>query len=78
MPKGIFHLLSAAVASVLVNLPVAASACTVCMGDPNTKQAGAMNAAIFVMLGCIGGMLALLGAFAFHLWKKSEVKNSLT
>ena len=48
-------------------------ACTVCMGDPNSREAGAMNAAIFLMLAFIGGVLVLLTAFGFHLYRKSGV-----
>jgi hypothetical protein len=42
------------------------------MGDPNSNIAGAVNGAIFLMLGFIGGMLALLGAFAFYLVKRAN------
>lgn len=60
------------ITAVLSLLPEAASACTVCMGDPNSNVAGAMNGAIFLMLGFIGGVLALLGAFAFYLVKRAN------
>ena len=62
---------SAALAfTVLMAAPV--SACTVCMGDPASNVAGAVNGAIFLMLGFIGGVLALLGAFAFYLAKRAN------
>ena len=48
-----------------------ANACTVCMGDPTTPMAEATNAAIFLMLGCIGGVLALLSAFGIYLYRRS-------
>ena len=60
-----------ALAAVLAHLPATAAACTACMGDPNTKAAGAINAAIFLLLGCIGGVLALLTAFGLTLMKRA-------
>lgn len=56
---------------VLAQLPATASACSVCMGDPNSKTAGAANGAIFLMLGFIGAMLAGVGAFAFNLMRRA-------
>lgn len=58
-------------AAALTHLPATASACTACMGDANSKIGPAMNAAIFLMLGCIGSMLAALAAFAFYLLKRA-------
>ena len=49
-----------------------ASACTVCMGDPNSAAAGASNSAIFLMLGCIGSMLAASGGFGLYLYKRAH------
>lgn len=57
---------------VLSHLPSAASACTVCMGDPSSKTAGAMNGAIFLMLGFIALMLAAIGGFIFHLFRQAQ------
>jgi hypothetical protein len=59
-------------AIALTHFPATASACTACMGDVNSKTAPAINAAIFLMLGCIGSMLAALGAFAFYLMKRAQ------
>jgi hypothetical protein len=56
----------------LLLLPMSASACSVCMGDPNSKAAGAINAAIFLMLGFILSMLGLLVAFGVHLYRRSQ------
>jgi hypothetical protein len=61
-----------AFAAVLAQLPATASACTACMGDPTSKSAGATNAAIFLMLGCIGGVLGLLAAFGITLMKRAN------
>lgn len=57
---------------ILVQLPATAAACTTCMGDTNSKSAGAMNAAIFLMLGCIGGVLGLLTAFGITLMRRAS------
>jgi len=61
----------AASTAVLTNLPATASACAACMGNPNSKTAGAINDAIFVMLGCIGLVLGSLAGFAIYLMKRS-------
>ncbi len=61
-----------ALSAVLVQLPATAAACATCMGDTNSKSAGAMNAAIFLMLGCIGGVLGLLTAFGLTLMKRAS------
>jgi hypothetical protein len=61
-------------AALALLTPAAAStadACTVCMGDPAAPMAEAANAAIFLMLGCIGGVLALLAAFGIYLYRRS-------
>lgn len=63
--------LALALAAALAEMPATASACAACMGDPNSKSAGAINAAIFVLLGCIGGVLGLLVAFGISLNKRS-------
>jgi len=41
------------------------------MGDPNSKTAGAINNAIFVLLGCIVFVLSSLAAFAVYLMKRA-------
>ena len=61
-----------AVAVAFASAPETASACTVCMGDANSKTGAAMNAAIFLMLGCIGSMLSLLAAFGWYLMKRAS------
>jgi hypothetical protein len=42
------------------------------MGDVNSQAAGAINAAIFLMLGLIGFILAGIGGFAFYLMKRAN------
>ncbi len=64
---------SATLAAVVAAFsPSVASACTVCMGAADSQTAGAINAAIFLMLGFIGSMLAALCAFAFYLMKRAN------
>jgi hypothetical protein len=52
--------------------PATASACTVCMGADDSQIGPAINAAIFLLLGCIGGVLALLVAFGITLMKRAN------
>ena len=63
-------------AVVLVTLylaPVAAQACGVCMGQTEGSQiGGAVNGAIFVMLGFIGAMLSGIGAVAYSFWRRAK------
>ncbi|MEQ1860595.1 MAG: hypothetical protein ABMA13_11725 [Chthoniobacteraceae bacterium] len=59
------------VASVLA--PQLASACSVCMGDPNSNVAKGANAAIFLMLGVLATMFSLLGAFALGIYRRSKL-----
>jgi hypothetical protein len=72
--KSMRFIRSAAVlaALTLASLPSAAEACAVCMGDPASKTAGALNNAIFLMLGFIGLMLACVGAFIFNLMQRAK------
>ena len=58
--------------AALICAPQLASACSVCMGDPNSNVARGANAAIFLMLGVLGGMFGLIGAFATSLYRRSK------
>lgn len=53
--------------------PQFASACAVCMGDPNSSTAKAANAAIFLMLGVLFTVFGLLGAFAYSLYRRAQM-----
>jgi hypothetical protein len=53
-------------------VPQVANACSACMGDPNTNIAKGANAAIFLMLGLLGGMFALFAAFAICLYRRAK------
>jgi hypothetical protein len=52
--------------------PKSAFACAVCLGASDSAVRPAMNAAIFVMLGAIGSMLACVGGFMFYLNKRAR------
>lgn len=65
------RLLASALAFALTQLPTTAVACTVCMGDPNSKTAGAINGAIFLLLGFIFTVLGLLVVFGLTLMKRA-------
>lgn len=58
-------------ALALLAAPGSARACAVCMGASETVGE-ATNAAIFVMLGCIFSMMALIGAVAFTFWRRQQ------
>lgn len=66
------RLLALLAALALAQLPSTAAACAACMGDPNSKSAGASNAAVFLLLGFIGSVLALLVAFGLTLIKRAN------
>ena len=57
--------------ALIAALGSVANACTACMGDSESKFAEATNAAIFLMLACIGGVLALLSAFGIYLHRRA-------
>jgi hypothetical protein len=63
------------IAAIALHLPVTAHACAACVGYADSTGGGAggpMNAAIFLMLGCIGGVLSLLCAFGIYLYRRSQ------
>ncbi len=66
------RMMAVAGAVALVQFPVNATACSVCMGDPGTRSAGAINGAIFIMLGFVALILGSVGAFAFNLYRRSK------
>ena len=59
------------IAAILL-APEMANACTACMGDPNTNIAKGANAAIFLMLGILGGMFTLFAAFGICLYRRAK------
>ena len=60
-------------AAALAALPQTSSACAVCMGASDSSIAPAMNAAIFLLMGFIGAVLAAIGGFVFYLWRRSKM-----
>lgn len=58
--------------ALVYGLAPMANACTACMGDPNTRSAGAINGAIFLMLGIVFAMLGSIVAFIIHLARKAK------
>lgn len=69
------------VAAMALSIPRTAQGCAACFGSGDSigvagggggGPGGPMNAAIFLMLGCIGGVLSLLCAFAIYLYRRSQ------
>ena len=61
-------------AVVLAALPAKASACAVCMGDPNSYLADASNSTIWMLLGMVGFIFLSSGATAFYLWRRAKAE----
>jgi hypothetical protein len=70
--QGKSSLLLGAVGLLLALHPSAAQACAMCYGavDPHTGEA--LNGAIFLMLGCVGGMLGLIVAVGISFVRRSR------
>ena len=66
----ITRLFALALGVALAQMPATASACAACMGDPNSKSAGAINAAVFLLLGFIGTVLGLIVAFGISISRR--------
>ena len=49
-----------------------ASACAVCMGDPNSYIADATNSTIWMLLGLTALMFVATGLTAFFLWRHAR------
>ena len=60
--------------AALAVLPAKASACAVCMGDPNSYLADATNSTIWMLLGLVGFIFLSTGATAFYLWRHAHAK----
>ena len=58
---------------IAVTVPQVATACSACMGDPNSNIAKGANGAIFLLLGLLVCIFGMLGAFAFHLYRHSRL-----
>ncbi|MEO6739301.1 MAG: hypothetical protein ABIP20_03555 [Chthoniobacteraceae bacterium] len=49
-----------------------ASACAVCMGDPNSAMAVASDATLWTLLSLVGFIFIATGATAFYLWRRTN------
>ncbi len=52
-----------------------ASACAVCMGDPNSDMARASNAALWTLLALVGFIFLSTGATAYYLWRHGKLSR---
>jgi hypothetical protein len=59
-------------ALLLVLHPVSAQACAACFSGADPKTGAALNSAIFIMLGCVGGMLGLITAVGISFVRRSR------
>ena len=60
--------------AILAAIPAKATACAVCMGDPNSYLADATNATIWMLLGMVGFIFISTGATAFYLWRRANAE----
>jgi len=61
-------------AAACATISAKASACAVCMGDPNSYLAGASYGVLWTLLGLVGFIFLSTGATAFYLWRRSKAK----
>ncbi len=68
------RLVAAVAAGILLHLPTAAYACTVCtgQGDNTSQMDEAMNGAIFLMLGVLALMLGLITAVGISIVRRAQ------
>jgi hypothetical protein len=59
-------------AGALAAIPAKASACAVCMGDPNSYVADATNSTIWMLLGLVALMFIATGLTAFFIWRHAR------
>ena len=65
------RLFALATVAALAALPSTAAACAACMGNPNSKSAGAINNAVFLLLGFLAVALGMVVAFAITLMRRA-------
>ena len=56
----------------LAAMHASASACAVCMGDPNSAVAVASNRTLFFLMGMVGFVFTSTGGTAFYLWRRGK------
>lgn len=52
--------------------PTPLLACAVCMGSSDSQVAPAINAAIFLLIGFLGAIMAGIGGFVFYLSRRAK------
>jgi len=68
------HIAAAAFFALAVSAG-SASACAVCFGDPESPLTKGMAAGIWVMLGCIGALLAgFAGVFLYWMYRSRHIE----
>jgi hypothetical protein len=60
--------------ALMAGVPSSASACAVCMGDPNSNIAYASNMVLWSMLSLVGFVFVATGCTAFYLWRRSKMQ----
>ena len=70
--SGSTRLVTLTIAFAASAMPATVQACSVCMGADDSKIGPAINSAIFLLLGCIGAVLASLVGFGFYLMKRAN------
>ena len=60
------------VSFALAIFPIAANACPVCFGDPNSAMVKGTNNGIFFLLGVIGFVQIGLGAMFVAFWRRAR------
>jgi hypothetical protein len=66
--KRIFPLL---IAAALNTIPAKASACAVCMGDPNPNVIAATNGTLWMLLSLVGLMFLGTAFTVFYIWRRA-------
>jgi hypothetical protein len=56
----------------LLLLPQVLYACSVCFGDPASLQSKALGAAVFFLLGTVGGVLGAVGYAIFACMRRAK------
>ena len=59
-------------ALVTAIIPSSASACAVCMGDPNSYIADASNSVLWTLLALVGFIFVSTGCTAYYLWRRGK------
>ena len=66
------RVLTALAALLLIHLPTSAQACAVCLGGAEGNVRGALNGAIFLMLGVLGFMFSIIIAVGVTIVRRAR------